>query len=615
MLLELQNIILEMIARGEGLRATIDRLCLSVEAMVPGMVCSVLRVDTSGTLRPLSGPSLAREFSTAIDGMKIGPFAGSCGSAAYLGKPVLVDDIENDPRWRDFRDLARSFSFKGCWSTPILNGGRVVGTFAFYYFDNRGPSELEQRIVDASVHLCSIAIERQERVRERQRLTYTDALTGLPNRARFNAILSEFAHDRSVLWGVLLIDIDNLKMVNDTFGHAAGDDLIRIVANRIADAVEPDSTYRLGGDEFAVLVKASENLDISKVAENILAALKDPTDCGGHVVFPAATIGGAVCGPGDNPDQTRQNADFALYDAKERNRGQYLEFHPQMGTSITKRFRAIRDVNVALAEDRIDAHYQPIVRLDTGEVVGFEALCRMHTSTGQIIPAGAFHEATKDGRVAAQLTDTMLRTVARDVRSWLDDGLPFQHVGINLAAADFHIGGVHQRISRVFDAAGVPLKHIILEVTESVYLGRRDHAVAEEIQALRAIGIRVALDDFGTGFASLTHLLSLPVDIIKIDKSFVDRLVPGDKGLVIIEGLLGIARKLGIRVVAEGIESSFQTRQLVALGCLLGQGYHYSQAVDRYEAREILQRFGQRQNGADAVTTDADFLTTLDRAG
>ena len=615
MLLELQNTILEMIARGEGLKATVDRLCLEVEAIVPGMVCSVLQVDAGGTLRSLSGPSLSGEFSAAINGLKIGPLVGSCGTAAYFAKPVIVDDIETDPRWHDFRDLARSFAFRGCWSTPIFNGGRVVATFAFYYFVNRGPSELEQSIVDACVHLCSIAIERDERVRERQRLTYTDALTGLPNRARFNAVLSSFARDPSLSWGVLLIDIDNLKLVNDTFGHAAGDDLIRIVANRIADAVEPDTTYRLGGDEFAVLVRVSEHIGIDGVAEQILAGLKDPSDCGGQVIFPAATIGGAVAGPDDNPDLIRQNADFALYDAKERNRGHYVEFHPKMGTSITKRFRAIRDVNMALAEGRLDAYYQPIVRLDTGEVVGFEALCRMRTVSGEIIAAGAFHEATKDGRIAAQLTDTMLQTVARDVRSWLDDGLPFQHVGVNLSAADFHIGRVHERIRLAFDAAGVPLKHIILEVTESVYLGRRDHAVAEEIKALRATGIRVALDDFGTGFASLTHLLSLPVDIIKIDKSFIDRLVPGDKGLIIIEGLLGIAEKLGIRVVAEGIETSFQTRQLVALGCLLGQGYHFSRAVDRHEARAILECFGQRQDRAIKAAEDAVARSALGKTG
>jgi EAL domain-containing protein (putative c-di-GMP-specific phosphodiesterase class I) len=291
------------------------------------------------------------------------------------------------------------------------------------------------------------------------------------------------------------------------------------------------------------------------------------------------------------------DTDVALYHAKEHSRGRYIEFYPGLGTALTRRFQAIRDVGIALAEDRIDAHYQPIVRLDTGDLVGFEALCRMTTASGEVIAAANFHEATKDAQVAAELTQRMLLRVSADIRRWLDMSLPFQHVGINLSAADFHAGNLKDRLCRLFGDAGVPLKHIILEVTESVYLGQRDHAVADEIKALRSQGLRVALDDFGTGFASLTHLLTVPVDIIKIDKSFVDRLVPGDAGVIIVEGVMGIASKLGIRVVAEGIETVSQADQLRDLGCTLGQGYLFSKAVDRNAATILLERFGQLGSG------------------
>jgi diguanylate cyclase (GGDEF)-like protein len=396
-------------------------------------------------------------------------------------------------------------------------------------------------------------------------------------------------------WGILLADIDNLKLVNDTFGHAAGDTLIQVVASRISAVVSPQSAFRLGGDEFAVIVHGENAMDLGRVAEEIRAALSSSSQCDGHVVFPAATIGGALAGTNSNPEQIRQNADLALYHAKEHNRGHYVEYHPGLGTAITRRFRAIRDVSVALAEDRLDAHYQPIVRLDTREVVGFEALCRMTTRSGDIIAAANFHEATKDAHVAAELTQRMLLRVARDIRTWLDMGLPLQHVGINLSAVDFHSGDLRNRLCKVFGEAGVPFEHVILEVTESVYLGQRDHVVADEIKALRSEGLKVALDDFGTGFASLTHLLTVPVDIIKIDKSFVDRLVPGDAAKFIVEGLIGIARNLGIRVIAEGIETESQAAQLVELGCTLGQGYLFSKAVDRGAATGLLKRLGQRK--------------------
>jgi diguanylate cyclase (GGDEF)-like protein len=445
------------------------------------------------------------------------------------------------------------------------------------------------------VHLSSIAFERTERVEERQRLTYTDPLTGLPNRARFSEWLAQFDNGAPGQWSLLLLDLDNLKLVNDTFGHAAGDDLIKIVADRLTVAAKPNKTFRLGGDEFAVVLDYNNADDLALVAGNLLVAIKQPAECAGHQVLPSATIGGAISEPLQATNETRQKADIALYHAKERNRGGYAAYREDLGSILIKRFQAIREVTVALHEDRLLPYYQPIVRLDTLEVVGFEALCRMKTRLGTVVPAAEFHEATKDAQVAAELTQCMLNKVSRDVHRWLEMGLAFQHVGINLSAADFHTGTLQERICSTFGEAGVPRQHIILEVTESVYLGRQDHAISEEIRQLRAAGMRVALDDFGTGFASLTHLLTVPVDIIKIDKSFIDRLTPNDPGAAIVEGLLNIAHKLGIRVVAEGIGTVEQLEQLRHLRCSLGQGYLFSKPVDWHTATELLRDRGQKQ--------------------
>ncbi|NSZ19889.1 bifunctional diguanylate cyclase/phosphodiesterase [Agrobacterium vitis] len=592
MILELQNIILEMIARGETLQATLERLCNEVEALVPDIVCSVLSVE-GAYLHPLAGPSLPHSYSAALDNLAIGPLAGSCGAAAFRAEAVTVTDIENDPRWAGFKALALPLGFKACWSTPIFSSDRVVATFAFYFRQSRGPRDLEQRIVDACINLCAIAIEREERVRERQGLTYIDVLTGLPNRAKFNQILSEQTEHKECGWEILIADLDNLKVVNDTFGHSTGDELIQVVATRIALVAGRGQVFRIGGDEFAIIVEKNSESSLSTLAVRILEAIKAHAHCSGHVIIPGATLGGCLARPGETADQIRQCADVALYHAKERNRGHFIEHSPGLGTALTRRFRASQEVSLALAEQRINPHYQPVVRLDTGEVVGFEALCRMTSPSGDVVAAANFHEATKDAHVATELTQRMLVRVARDMRGWLDSGLPLQHVGLNLSAADFHAGHLQGRICTVFADAGVPLKHVILEVTESVYLGQRDHVVADEIKSLRSHGMRVALDDFGTGFASLTHLLTVPVDIIKIDKSFVERLVPGDGAIVIVEGLISIANKLGLRVVAEGIETDLQLDQLLSFGCKLGQGYLFSKAVDRDAATSLLALHGQ----------------------
>ncbi len=590
-LIHLQNRVLRMIASGEPLERTATHLCIEAEKLAPGLICSILTVDAHGLLHPLAVPSLPDDYLAALEGLQSGPEAGSCGTAAYLRTEVVVADIRTDKRWAKFKHLVLPLGLRACWSSPILNAqGIPIGVFAFYYRECRGPTEFERQMVTHSLPLCVIAIESHRRVEDHQRQAFTDALTGLPNRAAFDAALASLPCDMPDAWALLVIDLDNLKTVNDTFGHGTGDCLLQNASRRISGAVHPDQTFRLGGDEFAVILKSADGLrDLNRTAERIVDALARPAACGGHEVIPRATIGGAVLSPGERTaERVRQNADFALYHAKETSRGGFVRYWPGIGTKIIHRLNAIREVDAALQEGRIEVYYQPVVLLDTREVVGLEALCRMRVGEN-IVPAADFHEATTDVHTAVKLTTRMMSLVAADVRMWLDLGIPFQHVGINVTSADMH-GNIMQVLEAAFEAQAVPLKHVILEVTESVYMGRGDRIVQDTIEALRAKGLRVALDDFGTGFASLTHLLTVPTDIIKIDKSFVDRLAADDASAAIIEGLIRIATRLDIRVVAEGIETEDQAHRLHALGCTLGQGYFFSRAMDRQATTGLLMR-------------------------
>ena len=525
-----------------------------------------------------------------------GPQVGACGSAAYLRRAVATVDIATDPRWAGYREPVLALGLKACWSSPICDtAGTVLGTFALYFYASRGPSAREEEVVASCTSLCAIALERHQRVLERERGAYIDALTGLPNRASLDIAVERLSCAQPGAWGVLLVDLDNLKTINDTFGHAAGDALLQVVAARLGESVAPDRVFRMGGDEFSVILQqAGASTAIEAAAQHILDTLATPASCDGHMILPRATIGGAVLSADDADAKTvQQHADFALYHAKETSPGGFVQYWPGIGSAIKTRIEVTRDVDAALREGRIDAFYQPILRLDTRAIVGMEALCRLRRPDGEIVSAATFHHATSDVSVASHLTERMMAIVAADARAWLEQGIPLQHIGINISSADFHSGTLYGRLEAAFGRENVPLKHIILEVTESVYLGQRDPIVAREIKALRAHGLRVALDDFGTGFASLTHLLTMPVDVIKIDKSFIDRLGQGDPSLAIVEGLIDIARKLNIRVVAEGIESELQASSLLDIGCELGQGYLFSQAVSRQIATGLLMRFGQ----------------------
>lgn len=602
LLLRLQTDVLEAVACGEPLVAVADLLCRRAEAMAPGVVCTILSLDADARLHPLAAPSLPLHYSSAVDGLAIGPRAGSCGTAAFRNEPVIVTDIAHDPLWEGFSELVESLGLRACWSSPICDhDGRVVATFAFYYRTCRGPSDMEARIVQTCVHLCAIAIG-HEQVRQRNhRLAYFDALTGLPNRAHFNEMLAR-SSSLGQPFGLLLVDIDHLKLVNDTVGHVFGDVLIRTVAERIGDCHPTLTACRLGGDEFAVLVSdCADDAGLQAAARHMLAAIRGLVRVGDQTVDPQITIGGALFGA-DGADGAAlcQNADFALYHAKETRRGGYVRFSPGLRISMLERANMVRAVDSAIAEGRLVAHYQPVVRLDTAEIVGLEALARMLMPDGRVATAGEFHAAMADPHIAWRLTGQMLAQIAADIRHWLDLGIAFQHVAINVTTGDFQRGDLETRIVETFEQVGVPLGYIVLEVNEAVYVGGNDQMVPRAVSALRQRGLLVALDDFGTGFASLTHLLSFPVDIIKIDRSFVSRLGSDGASDVVVGSIIDIATKLDMKLVAEGIETSEQAAALSQLGCVMGQGYLYARPASMADTTRLLSLFAGKTGMAAA---------------
>ena len=587
--------ILELMAKGAALPEIMDSICREIEARLPGVVCSVLTVDRSGTLHPLAAPSLPDAYSQALDNMAIGPNVGSCGTAAYLGKPVEVSDIATDPRWTPFpafQEAALSLGLKACWSSPLVDEeGIVLATFALYFREARAPASKERKIVDICLHLCGLAFARDQRITDRWHSAYTDALTLLPNQSSFARALAHLGCERPAGWGVLLLELDNLTTVNDTFGHAVGDRLLQDVAKRLGRFAIPDSAFRVGGGEFILLIKDPARLrDIEGTACAVLDAISAPLEFEHFSIVPEATMGAAiVAGDETSPEDLREKADLALYHAKKTGRGGFMTYSASIGTRMSALTSSIESVETALREGRIDAWYQPVVRLKDQRIVGLEALCRMISPAGEIISASAFAEATSDARIASVLTHRMLSAASEDMRNWRELGIDFGYVGVNVTAVDLRGGRLGDVLGELFPDEAL-LRQLVLEVTETVYIGEHDRAVVEALSALRDRGVSIALDDFGTGFASLTHLLELPVDFIKVDQAFTARLPDDNVSGKIIAGLVAIAETLGASVTAEGVETAGQVEKLLELGCLMGQGFYFSRGVHRSEVARLLMR-------------------------
>ncbi|HEY6941158.1 putative bifunctional diguanylate cyclase/phosphodiesterase, partial [Dokdonella sp.] len=390
----LQGEILEAVARGEPLLRIADLLCRRIESLVPDVLCSVLVVDAQGRVHSLAAPSLPEPYSHSLDGMSIGPVAGSCGTAAWRGEAVEVLDIETDPLWADFRDRALPYGLRACWSSPIKSrDGRVIGTFAFYYRTRRGPSGFERAVVERCVDLCAIAIEHDAVQAHVHRLAFHDPVTGLANRTAFteHATRALAALAPGECANVLYIDLDDFKTVNDTLGHRVGDQLLAGVAQRLAACTGPGVfVARLGGDEFAMLQACRDaEADGHRLAGKIKAALDEPFDIEDQRVTIGASVGIAhAAAAGLDLDELARRADMALYEAKAAGRRTHRFFDVAMDTHVQMRRSLKQDLRAAIDAGGFTLVYQPIVALETGAPIAVEALLRWsHPARGNVPPA------------------------------------------------------------------------------------------------------------------------------------------------------------------------------------------------------------------------------------
>lgn len=587
----LEREILKAVATGSPLSETMGLLCRRVEEIVPFTLCSVLAVDESGRLQHLASPSLPEHYSKAVDGLAIGPTAGSCGTAAYRNEPVEVTDIATDPLWADYKSLALPVGLRACWSSPITSGGgRVIGTFAFYYRTPRGPGPLERQIVATCLHYCAIAIEHEEAQAKIHDLAYRDPLTGLPNRASFhNRVLEALAAARSSQRSVAIhyIDLDDFKGVNDTLGHSVGDRLLRAVAERlVACAANGASVARLGGDEFAILQDAVEDLgEISGLAMSVIAAFAHPFHIESHKIRISASSGIArMPDDGDDPEELLRKADLALYRAKGEGRKRFQLFTQEMDAALQTRRALENDLRLAVERPSFELVYQPIIDLESGDVTTVEALLRWHRPGWGTVTPDDFIPVAEETGLIEDIGSWVLHEACLCAATWP----PQIKVAINLSLRQFRQERFVFNVIRTLNRTSVPPRRLELEITESVLLSNQ-RSVRAALQELNAVGIQIALDDFGTGYSSLSYLRSFPFNKIKIDKSFVADLGCSPGSTAIIRAVVGLARDLGMKTTAEGVETREQLDLLRLEGCSEVQGYYISRPQSAAAISALLQ--------------------------
>ena len=419
-------------------------------------------------------------------------------------------------------------------------------------------------------------------------MAHHDSLTDLANRVLLNERLERALGSRihrEQMVAVHHLDLDQFKAVNDTFGHPAGDKLLKIVADRLRGIVrETDTIARMGGDEF-VIVQApiADPADATALAQRIIGLISEPFDIDGHQAVIGASIGIAV-GPGDGlrPDKLLRNADLALYRAKGDGRGTFRFFEPAMDLQMQTRRIMERDLRKALPAGEFELYYQPVVNLASNEISGFEALIRWnHPEKGLIAPAAFIPLAEEIGFIVP-MGEWVMRQACATAAQWPGD----LHVAVNISAAQFRGPGLMQVIVGALAASGLHPTRLEIEITETVLLQNRETTLAV-LHQLRALGIRIAMDDFGTGYSSLTYLQCFPFDKIKIDRSFVKDITENAGSLNIVRAVAALANGMGMTATAEGVETRQQLDRITSEGCTEMQGYLFSRPLPAQEIERL----------------------------
>jgi len=507
--------------------------------------------------------------------------SGLAGLVYREARPVAVDDYDS---WTHRAGDMPTLVFGAVAGVPLTSGGRVVGVIGLASGSlERTFGTREIGALSRFAQLASIALDNAHLFEAAQRGALYDPITGLPNR---DLLTDRVAH--SLAWtrdgdsepiALILLDLDRFKVINESLGHAVGDSLLVAVGERLQRCLRPgDTVARFGGDEFGIILDGIGGVDgARRTADRILAELREPFDLGNRDWYVNASLGIAMAWPGRaTPGDAFREAEVALVRAKASPGPRYVLFEPEMSAATLDRVEIENDLRGALDRQELRLHYQPIVNLATDRIVGLEALVRWEHPTRGLIPPLSFIPMAEETGLIVPIGRWVLETACRQARVWLDEAPDSPLVmSVNLSARQFGQPTLVDDIRDTLRATGLPADRLELEITESVLLAEGEDS-STALRAIRDLGVGLVLDDFGTGYSSLSYLRRMPLDTIKIDRSFVAGIDDDNSNLPIVKAVIALAHALGIDVVAEGIETSGQRALLRDLVCDRGQGFYYA---------------------------------------
>jgi diguanylate cyclase (GGDEF)-like protein len=548
-----------------------------------------------------NGEELLLVATTGLDEELVGKalipagFRSQSGYALAIGTATVVNDWENENRFKQ-SELQRQEGVRSAAVVLIKGEGQPYGVIGAASRRLHHFSQEDVNFMQALANVLANAIERRRNEERTQHEALHDPLTGLPNR---NLFLDRLQHALSVAArretsiSVLFLDLDQFKVVNDSLGHAAGDELLAAVAPRIEGALRPgDTVARFGGDEFAVLAEDVGNeRGATRVAERIAEALSRPFILREREHFVSASVGIAIGEGNEAPEALIRDADSALYRAKEHGRGGYEIFDEVMRSRVIEHMQIENDLRRAIQREELELYYQPVVKLRDGSVVAMEALLRWnHPDRGMVGPL-AFIPVAEESRLIVPIGRWVIEQACRQAALWQQlkpDAAPVS-VAVNLSPRQIADPDLLSHIEGSIRANRIDPSTLWLELTESTLLDETSF-VERTLEALKGLGVRLVLDDFGVGFSSLGYLKRLPLSMIKLDRSFVENLADSSHDAAIVRAVSQMADTIGIGVVAEGVETEDQVLMASALGCGYAQGFHFAEPVPASQIERLLEQ-------------------------